>query len=56
MNEGYKSSIRSRESDGYGSKGSKLFSLIFKNEAILNLDYYDQLKKSYQNQVSKHFK
>jgi hypothetical protein len=22
------------ESDGYGSKGSKLFSLIFKNEAI----------------------
>jgi uncharacterized phage-like protein YoqJ len=31
---GIKSSIRSRESDGYGSKGSKLFSLIFKNEAI----------------------
>jgi hypothetical protein len=30
---GIKSSIRSRESDGYGSKGSKLFSLIFKNEA-----------------------
>jgi hypothetical protein len=22
----------------------------------LNLDYYDQLKKSYQNRVSKHFK
>jgi hypothetical protein len=31
---GIKSSIRSRESDGYGSKGSKLVSLIFKNEAI----------------------
>jgi hypothetical protein len=30
----WKSLIRSRESDGYGSKGSKLVSLIFKNEAI----------------------
>jgi hypothetical protein len=31
---GIQSSIRSRESDGYGSKGSKLVSLIFKNEAM----------------------
>ena len=31
---GIQSSIRSRESDGYGSKGSKLVSLIIKNEAI----------------------
>jgi hypothetical protein len=31
---GIKSLIRSRESDGYGSNGSKLVSLIFKNEAI----------------------
>jgi hypothetical protein len=34
---GIKSSIRSRESDGYGSKESKLVSLILKNEAISNL-------------------
>jgi hypothetical protein len=31
---GIQSSIRSRESDGHGSKGSKLVLLIFKNEAI----------------------
>jgi len=31
---GIKSSIISRESHGYGSKGSKLVSLIFKNEAM----------------------
>jgi hypothetical protein len=31
---GIKSSIRSRENDGYGSKESKLVSLILKNEAI----------------------